>query len=160
MTTELIVVAAGVAVLWFGLLYLRVPTFAALFSVLVGQMLSSQAGQDAYQFASSVSGVAEFQYVQIALLVLPLILTLFFLKGRLPKSRIIMEAMPALFTAITLLLLVYPLLPVLKTAVDIATNDRIEQYTMLAYIGASILGLISVWTSFPKSHGDSKHHDK
>lgn len=158
MTTELIVVMAAAGIIWFAILFLRIPAFAALFSLLIGQMLSSQAGEDAYQFASGLTGIAQYQYVQIALLLLPFILTAYFLKGRTSKSKLAYEAMPALFTSLTLLLLLYPLLPILTTVMDIATNDTLEQYKVLVFIAASVLGLISVWTSVPKAHADK--HEK
>lgn len=158
MANEFIILAVIVAVIWVGILFLRVPAFAVLFSLLVGQVLSTKGGEDAYRFASSVSGVAHFQYVQVGLLVLPFILTMVFLKGRALKSKLAFEIVPALFAAITLPLLLYPLVPVLKNAVDIALNDQFSRYSTISLIIASVLGLVSVWVSFPKPHSDK--HDK
>ena len=157
MNNELIVLAVIVLVFWGGILLLRIPAFAVLFSLLVGEVLSTKGGEDAYRFASGVSGVAQFQYIQIALLVLPLILTAVFLKGRVQKSKIVYEVVPALFGAITLLLLLYPLVPVLKNTMDMALNDQIDRYGSISLIIASILGLVSVWISFPKGNSGSKH---
>lgn len=156
MTNEFIILVVIVAVIWAGILFLRVPAFAVLFSLLAGQVLSSKGGEDAYRFASEVSGVAQFQYVQVALLVLPVILTAVFLRGRAQKSKLAFEIVPALFASITLLLLLYPLVPVLKSAMDIAFNDQIDRYGSVSLIVAAALGLVSVWISFPKAN-NSKH---
>ena len=143
-----------------GLLVLRVPIFAALFSLLVGQVLSAQASSDVYGFVASLSGFLTYQYVQVGILLLPLALTVFFLKGRMDKSRIIFEALPALFVGVTALLLLYPLLPFVANFLDMGTEGQIKNFRSLALIVASVLGLVSVWISVPKKHAEGKHHEK
>lgn len=158
MPTELLLTIAITSGLSFAILFLRVPAFAVLFSLLVGQVLSTQASTDVYQFVADVTNIARYEYVQIALLVVPFVLTIVFLRGRAPKSKLAFEFLPAVFASLTLLLLLYPLLPFVKNLLDIASRDQIEAYGSLSLVIASILGLISVWISFPKPHKDK--HDK
>lgn len=160
MAIESIVLAVVVLGMAVGLLLLRVPIFAALFSLLVGQVLSAQASSDVYGFLASLSGFLTYQYVQAGLLILPLALTVFFLKGRMDKSRIIFEAIPALFVGVTALLLLYPLLPFIANFLDMGTEGQIKNFRSLALIVASVLGLVSVWISVPKKHVEGKHHEK
>ncbi len=142
--------------LWVLILVLRVPAFAAFFSVLVGQLLSSEASSDAYGFIAGLAGIDQLEYVQVALLTLPFVLTLIFLKGRAPKSRLAVEFLPALFVASALLILAYPLIPGLRTLVEIGTNGEIARYQTIIIISAAISGLVSAWLSFPKAHGSKK----
>ncbi len=139
------------------MLYLRVPVFAVLFSLLVGQVLSLQAGSDVYSFIADLTGLAKLAYVQIALLLLPVVLTVVFLRGRTEKNKLAFELLPAVFTSLTLLLLLYPNLPFMRDILDGATNNQIDGYRSVSLIIASVLGLVSVWISFPKTHHKGKH---
>ncbi len=158
MPFELIATIAITSGITFGILFLRVPAFAVLFSLLVGQVLSMQASGDVYSFIADLSGIARYEYVQTILLLLPFILTLVFLRGRAPKGKLAYELLPAVFASITLLVLLYPNVQFVRTILDIATNDQIEGYTSATLIIASVLGLVSVWISYPKpEHHKGKH---
>src|SRR3989344_4253073 len=150
MPTELIATIAITSVMTFGILFLRVPSFAVLFSLLVGQVLSMQASSDVYSFIADLSGLARYEYVQIILLLLPVVLTVVFLKGKAPKNKLAFELLPAIFASITLLILLYPNIEFVRTILDIASGDQIEGYRSASLIIASVLGLASVWISFPK----------
>lgn len=156
MQIEAIILAGIVAGLWILLLVLRVPTFAAFFSLLIGQLLSSEISVEAYDFAASLTGVNQLQYVQLTLLLLPFVLTLLFLRGRAPKSKLAVEFLPALFVSAAVLLLAYPLIPGLRTIVEIGTDGEIVRYQTIIIIAAAISGLISAWLSFPKAHNTKK----
>lgn len=158
MSVELIVAIAITAGLSSVILFFRVPAFAVLFSLLVGQVLSSQASTDVYQFVADVSHLTRYEYVQIALLVVPFVLTVVFLRGRASKSKLAFEFIPAICASLTLLLLLYPLLPTVKNLLDIASRDQIEGYASFSLIIASLLGLVSVWVSYPKPRKDK--HEK
>lgn len=159
MPIELMVTIGVTSLLTFGILYFRVPAFAVIYSLLVGQVLSMQASADIYKFITDLFNLGKYDYVQVALLILPIILTVMFLKGRAAKNRLMYELVPAVFAAIALLVLLYPYVPFVRTLLDIATSDQIEGYRSASLIIASVLGLVSVWVSFPKpEHHKGKHH--
>lgn len=153
--------AAMAAALWIAILALRVPSFVAFFSLLVGQLLATEASGDVYEFVGSLLNIPEFRYVQVALLFLPLLLTVLFLKGRVPKSKLPIEFIPALFVAATAMSLLYPLVPALQSALDAATEDKTAYYKTIVIGAASVSGLLSAWLTYPKPHSDKhakKHH--
>jgi hypothetical protein len=147
------------AVVLLAIVYLRVPSFVAFFSLLVGQLLATEASEDVYEFAGSVLNIAEFRYVQVALLLLPFLLTILFLKGRVPKSKLFIEILPAAFVSATAITLLYPLIPELQDALVSATEGRIDDYKTIVISAASISGLVSAWLTYPK-HGSSDKHGK
>lgn len=150
---ELLILSGIVAALWLAIVILRVPAFAAFFSLLVGQLLSAEASKDAYEFAGWLVGVSELRYVQLSLLLLPFILTLLILRGRRAKSKLALDIIPALFAAVVTAILAYPLIPNGEAFVEMATNDQIERYKTVLLIAASVSGLLSAWTSYPKTSG-------
>jgi len=149
---------AIISLLTFGILYLRIPAFAVLFSLLVGQVLSVQASGDVYGFITGLPGLGRIEIVQIALLLLPFILTVVFLKGKAGRNKLLYELLPAIFSAITLLVLLYPNVQFIRTVLDITSNDQFQEYRSAALVLASVSGLVSVWLSFPKSEHRGKHH--
>lgn len=155
---ELLVVGAIIAAAWFILVFLRVPAFAAFFSLLVGQMLSAQASTDAYEFIGGVINIPEIRYAQIGLMLLPLLLTILFLRGHVAKSKLGIEIIPSLFVVLVGILLVSPLLPGLERVVYEASQGQIDQYKTIILIAASVSGLLSAWISYPKPHSDKKKH--
>lgn len=156
---EMLILGGLMIGIWVIILALRVPASVAFFSLLVGQLLSTEAGNDTYDFVTGFLHVDEIRYVQLALLFLPLLLTLLFMRGRVKKSSLAVELVPALFVAVVAIMLAYPLIPELKTIVDSATQDRSQDYRTVILMAAAVSGLISAWLSYPKpaeKHG--KHH--
>lgn len=154
---ELLMLGAAVGAIWLIIIVLRVPAFAVFFSLLVGQLLSSEISTESFDFVSGVINVSELRYVQLSLLLLPFFLTILFLRGRSPKSKLVIEIIPSFFVALTATLLAYPLLPGLETIVNEAAQGRIDQYRTVILIAASVSGLLSAWVSFPKSSKRHKH---
>jgi hypothetical protein len=155
---EMLILGGIVAALWLGLLFLRVPSAIAFLSLLIGQLLSTEASGDVYSFVGSVIQVHQLQHVQMALLLLPLLLTILFLRGRVPKSKLFIEAVPTLLLAALAILLLAPLLTQLNILLDMASGDKIQAYKSIIVVAASISGLLSAWLSYPKIH--DKHHKK
>lgn len=155
--TELLILGGIIVAVWFVLMFLRVPAFAAFFSLLVGQLLSAEASTEAYDFVGGVLGT-ELRYVQLGLLVLPLLLTILFLRGRRAKSKMAIELLPALFVAVVGVILAYPLVPNGENLIQEATNGQVERYKTVLLIAASVSGLMSAWISYPKPH--DKHAKK
>jgi hypothetical protein len=154
---ELLILGGIILAVWFAIIYLRVPAFAAFFSLLVGQLLSAEASTGAYDFVGGVIGT-EMRYIQLGLLLLPLILTILFLKGRRSKSKLALDLIPALFVAAVGVVLASPLIPNGENLMQEATNGQVERYTTVLLIAAAVSGLLSAWTSFPKLH--EKHGKK
>lgn len=155
---ELLILGGIVVGLWLALLLLRVPSSIAFLSLLIGQLLATEASSDVYEFVSSVTQVSKMQYVQIALLVLPLVLTVLFLHHRVSKAKLLIEAVPVLLLSALTVMLLAPLESSLNQTLEAATNDQADAYKTIIIIAASISGLLSAWLSYPKPvHKDDKH---
>lgn len=154
----MLILGAIVIGLWLLILTLRVPASVAFFSLLVGQLLTTEASSDVYEFIGGVLRVNDIKVIQIVLLVLPLALTILFLRGRVKKSQFFIEAIPAFFVAVVAVLLAYPLILALQTIVDSATQNRSEDYKSVILLAAAVSGLFSTWMNYPKPH--DKHKKK
>ncbi len=153
---ETLILGGIILVAWVGLLLLRVPSSIAFLSLLIGQLVSSEAGPDVYAFIGSAVRVNDSHYVQLALLVLPLFVTILLLRGRVAKHKLAIEAVPNLFVVALTMVLLAPLLPVLGAALDMATHDKLSAYKTIIVVAASVSGLLSAWLSYPKPNKD-KH---
>ncbi len=147
MSTELIILLATLAVVWIGILILRVPAFVAFFALLVGQLLSVELALN----------INTSEFMSMTILVLPLLLTVLLLKGRAPKSKLPMEFLPAFSVAVVLILFLYPMVDQLRIGIEIATNDRISDYRSWLLIVCSGLVLVTTLLNYPKpDHGKHK----
>jgi hypothetical protein len=150
------ILAGVVAALWLAFLWLRAPSVLLFFSLLVGQLLATQIGQDAYSWVSAFTKLGDSRTVQLILLLLPVGLSLLFLKGRVPRSKLIMEAVPMLFVIATGALFAAALVPSINQA--LADRIDIERYRSLLLICASLSSLVSAWFTYPKHDSGGKHH--
>jgi hypothetical protein len=157
---ETLILGGIVVALWLGLLFLRVPSSIAFLSLLIGQLLSNEASADVYSFVGTVTHVSQLQYIQLALLLLPLLLTVLFLRGRVSKAKIVIEAVPMLLLAALTILLAAPLLSQLDILLDMASKDQVDAYKSIIVVAASVSGLLSAWLSYPKAHHDKKKRGK
>lgn len=155
---EMLIIGGLVALTWVGLLLLRVPSSIAFLSLLIGQLLSTEASSELYRFATNFIQVPQFRYVQLGLLVLPLIITLILMRNRVSRSKISIEFLPILFVSALAILLIAPLVPALQSVLDIASGDRLPAIKSIVVIAASVSGLLSAWLTYPKAIKASKHH--
>lgn len=155
---ELLILGGITVAVWLALLFLRVPSSIAFLSLLIGQLVATEASTDVYKLISTTLKIADLRYVQAALLILPLLLTVLFLRGRVAKSKLVIEAVPTLFVVAVTILLLSPAIPQLGVLLDIATKDQLDAYKSIVIIAAAVSGLLSAWVSYPRSGG--KHHDK
>jgi hypothetical protein len=159
--TELLVLGGAIVALWVLFIVLRVPALAVFLSVFAGHLLASEASSDAYSFIGSVLRINQYYYVQVGLFLLPLLLTILFLRGKLARSKIMLDSLPLLFAVLLLGVLVYPLIPSLQTDINKVAGGQIADYKVIVIIAASISALISLWFSYPSHHekktGKKKH---
>lgn len=154
---ETLILGGIVLVLWLVFLLLRVPSSIAFLSLLIGQLLASEASEDVYDFVSSAINVQQQEYVQIALLLLPLLLTVLFLRNRVVKSKMFIEAIPTLLLAALVVILLAPLLEQLNVLISGSLKDQIDNYRGIVIVAASVSGLLSAWLSYPhNAHGKRK----
>jgi hypothetical protein len=82
------------------------------------------------------------------------------MRGRVKKSQLPIELIPALFVALVGVLLAVPFIPELQTIVDSVTKDQSEQYRSVVLLAAAVSGLFSAWMSYPKPHDKHGEHHK
>jgi hypothetical protein len=158
---EVLILGGILAALWLGLLYLRVPTSIAFLSLLIGQLLASEASANVYEFLGSILRGVDANYIQMTLLLLPLLLTVLFLKGRVAKSKLPVEAVPALLLAALTIMVLAPFLTQLNGLLEGATNGQASAYKSIVVVAASVSGLLSAWLSYPRaSHKASGKHSR
>lgn len=153
---ETLILGGIVLVLWLFLLFLRVPSSIAFLSLLIGQLLSTEASADVYSFIGSVTNISQLEYVKVGLLLLPLLLTVLILKGRVAKSKLIIEGIPLLLLAALTILLLAPLLSQLNVFAQATSNNQLNAYRSIIVVAASASGLASAWFSYPKSLGKQR----
>ncbi len=156
---ELLILGVITLIIWLGLLWLRVPSSIAFLSLLIGQLIATEASADVYGFVGSALKISDPRYIQATLLVLPLLLTILFLRGRVAKSKLPIEAIPTLFVVSLAVLLLGPSIPALSTMLNMATNNQLDAYKSIIIIAASVSGLLSAWFSYPRPPKDhAKKH--
>ena len=157
---EMLVLAVIVAGLWTAFVWLRVPAALLFLSLLVGRQLVSEVGIEAHEFVSSVVRVNDPRIVQLTLLLLPVILSLLFLRGKLAKSKMIIEAVPLLFAAATMVLFTAPLIPRLQQLLDSVLDNQTDTYRSLIVVCAAVSILVLTWFSYARGGQDKhgKHH--
>ncbi len=155
---EMLILGGIVLLAWFLLIWLRVPSSIAFLSLLIGQLLAAQASDNVYSFLLSALKIPEKDYIQAALMMLPLLLTLAFLRNHVAKSKLVIEAGPLLFIVALTIVLLAPFIAPLETLLNQATNNQVDAYKSMIVVAASVSGLLSAWLNYPKSGGD--HHKK
>lgn len=142
---------------WLLLMYMRAPSSIAFLSILIGQLLSKEAGANVYDFVASVLQIKEPRFIEIALLLLPLILTVLILKNRVPQAKLYVEAVPLLLVSALTLSLLAPLVPELNDLINQATNNQLDSYKSLIVAASTVSALLSAWLSYPKIGKKKKH---
>jgi len=129
------------------------------FSLMAGELLGRYFGHDVEKLASdALSGQTPERYGEILLLVVPIFLTAFFMRGTVKKSRLFLHIIPLAITGIVLAAFLLPLL-----------STDLQQQIEMTFVGGWILNLnrsivgvvvvvqlISLWL-FDRSEKDKKH---
>lgn len=145
MPNDLIIVGSVLAVIWIGILILRVPAFVAFFSLLVGQVLAGQIRLN-------------FRYSDAVLIVAPMLVTMFLLRHRVPKSKLMMEFLPSLCVSVATISFVYPVVYVLQQSVNQVSSYQFTKYRPWVLVVTSVIVLIFALLNYPKNHEEHKKH--
>ncbi len=147
---DIITVAVILGAVWLPVLLLRVPSAMAFLSLLVGYILSSELGFK----------VSNFKYGQAILLVAPLLFTVFWLRGRVAGSRLMMEIVPSFCVGISALLFLYPIVSQVQNSINVVTKYKILEYKPYLLVASAVFVLVITLLTYPRSHHkeESKHH--
>jgi len=154
---EPLILGIAVLSLWALVVYLRVPATVLFLSILIGKLFAEELSLDAYDVVSGVFPGLTTTMVQAGLLILPVILTIVFLKGSTLKSRMLFNAVPLFFSLVTLGLFINPYFDVVGRLDE---QQRIILTDNQSYVVAiaGLVTLLSAWLSRGKGLGG--HHKK
>lgn len=126
----------------------RVSASHLFFSVMAGELLARYfASTLEFMLAITINNSHVGEYVEPAIIFLPLILTALFLKKSLSRGKAMLHFIPLVITGIVLAAFVLPILP--KAVQDQAATNRIGQELLntssLIIGGVVLLQLIALW---------------
>ena len=159
MTGQIILYAILVFPLVLGLA-LRVSTSHLFFSLMAGELLARYFGHDIAKLAEqNAHKSSSFPIGELALIILPMILTAIFLRGSVTKSKLVLHIIPLAITGVVFSAFVLPILPA-----DIQTqiaSGRVGAYLLdlnRAIIGSVVvLQLVSLWLFRRRGKKHGKH---
>lgn len=152
--------AAAFLGIWILLLLQRVPAMALFFSLLVGQILSTEVSGEVYSIVSGSYGSQDYSHVQLGLLLTPVLLTVLFLRHKVPGSKLLVEAIPMLFVVATAAIFAYPHVHVIQDVLEEVTNHKVETYKNVIITIASLSNLVSAWVAYPRGGFRKRSHKK
>lgn len=143
-----------------GILF-RVGAPHLFFSLMAGELLARYFGHDVEKIAAeNLSNQAPERYGEIVLVLAAMLLTAFFMRGTVTKSRLLLHLIPLAITGIIMAAFLLPLLP---TGLQNEINETFVGSWILD-LNRSIIGvvvvlqLISLWL-FNRSEKKSKKHE-
>jgi hypothetical protein len=144
-----------------GLLF-RVNASYLFFSILAGEVLARYFGDDAELAIRTINrGDAVMAYAELAVLVIPVLLTVLFLRNSLSKGKVVFHIIPYAVMGVVFAAFVLPLLPnEVKAQVESTQYGKQLLQGSDAIIGAIVfLQLVTLWlTNRPgKERGKKKH---
>lgn len=156
---ETLVLAIPIVAFWLLVSYWRIPAAVFLLSILVGKLFAEELSPDFYSFLTGLLSFVNPLYVQLGLLLLPVVLTTIFLKDSLPKSRLVINALPLVLCVVSLGLFINPYIQVVNGLDEahraLLTNN--QGYIVSLTAG---LTLLTAWLPHLKHHEKSKKHSK
>ncbi len=151
------IVLGIIGALWAIFLFLRAPAGVLFLSLLVGQVLASQTATQVYSWVNPFFEIKDLRHLQLALLLLPVVLTLVILRGRVSKPKLSLEAIVYLLVAASFVVLAVDYSWILQQKVE-STENQFGDYKALIIIAASITSLFSAWINTPSHKKHGKHH--
>jgi hypothetical protein len=140
-------------------LIFRTHAFYLFASICIGFFLQFALSDDVdLAFATIIRGSNSMVIARLALLALPIILTLFVLRKTVGKS-LLFQLLPLIFSGLFLAAITLPLLPpgTEQAVYDSAYGSNIRGAQDLVISAAVVSNLVLMWTLF-KHHGKNKHH--
>ena len=160
MTATLVLWIVLATPLVLGLIF-RVKASHIFFSLMAGELLARFFGHDVEKLASeNINTTTPDKYGEILLIFSAMILTAFFMRGTLSKSRVVFHVFPLAITGIILAAFVLPLMPT-ELQADIGATFIGGWILNLnrSIIGVVVvLQLVSLWI-FNRSEKSKKHGD-
>ncbi len=158
MTNETLILGIIIAALWALVAYWRVPATVLFLSILIGKLFAEELSLDTYEVIGGIFPGLSATTVQAGLLVLPVILTIVFLKGTTPKSNMLFNAIPLFFCLVTLGLFINPYFEVVGRLDE---QQRIILTDNQSYVVAvaGLITLLNAWLSRGKGLG-GRHKKK
>jgi len=168
--TYLIVLAVLALLPVVAIVWLRVNGAIAFMSLCLGSVLVSYTSADATDIVTSFAAKGKMlsatQWVQLALLVLPFLLTILFTRGSVKGSKKLSNVLPALASGLLFALLVVPLLSasVQRQIHKQAAWTQLSNLQTSVILGGAVFSLIFLlFTHRTKGHeeeGGKKKHGK
>lgn len=140
----------------------RVSSVLLFASLMAGALLLKFLGDDIGLAANAfIKGAQGPMYVQLAILLLPVVLTLLLLKHSVPTSKIALHFVPLLLTGLSIGVLALPMLPSdLQKEIFLTQPGNFLRLAQDDIVGAAVIfNLLLMWLSFRKEHHGG-HHGK
>jgi hypothetical protein len=142
---ELLTLAILPGIVWAVLVFLRVPGVTLILSILVGKLFSEELSQNAYDLANKTFSISDMRQVQLCLLLLPVVLTLILTQSKTAKSKVVSNAVPLLFGAVTLILFTLPYTS-FSDKVSSSGQDIINSYQSYIVCATGGIALLYAWS--------------
>lgn len=144
------------------LIVLRTNAAIVFLSLCAGALLVRYVGNEASLVGSAVgnNSFEVSQYAQIVLLLLPVVLSTFFLMKSMKGPKGLLNILPAIGVGLVGVLLVVPLLPSgVGSAITDSDGWTIMQDNQQLIVAVSVVvSLVALWMSRPGTGGKKKHH--
>jgi hypothetical protein len=156
---ETLILGIAVLALWALVVYLRIPATVLFLSILIGKLFAEELSLDAYEVVSGVLPGITTTAVQAGLLILPVVLTIVFLKGSTLKSSMLFNAVPLFFCLVTLGLFINPYFDVVSRLDE---EQRIILTDNQSYVVAvaGLVTLLSSWLSRGRNLSGHRRHKR
>ncbi|HSX05729.1 MAG TPA: hypothetical protein VLF69_04635 [Candidatus Saccharimonadales bacterium] len=164
--TYLIVLGAIALVPVLAIVLLRVNAAIAFMALALGSVLVTYTSSDVnavFGGFSANGSLNKYAWIQLGLLVAPLLLTILFTRGSVKGSRQTLNILPALAAGMLCALLVIPLLPadVQRHIHHEAIWKQLDNLQTAVVLGGAAFSLLFVLVTHRKKHDDEdKKHSK
>ncbi len=154
---ELLTLAILPGIIWAALVFLRVPGVTLILSILVGKLFAEELSQNTYDLATKTVSISDTQQIQLFLLFLPVVLTIILTQSKTPKSKVLSNAIPLLFAAVTLILFALPYSG-FSDKISASGQDIVNSYQSYIVCATGGIGLLFAWSpDLFKSKHKGKH---
>ena len=142
---------------------LRVKPLYIFVSIVTGYFLVTMLGDTAaLTFGSIIHGGSSDTFVKLALLLLPLIITLFLMRKTLSAAALPFQLILLIANALMLAEFIVPLLPpgTQHTIYSTQVGSILKQAHDVVIAAVAGLHVIVMWIMRPRHHGEHGHHGK